>query len=243
MGLLSGLLGRQKPKTAEELAADVSANNKIAEELAAKPSYKVTNIHDSQGFDGGWSQESVGQDINMQTDRKGRQFFTTDSSGDPQSVYMQNPHNGKWFGNYGKGGMGTGNTGISLGQVQATPAASPGGGGEKKKKPRPDPNKDIRPSPTPGKYPTGPADTGTILGDTYDHMYDWRPISSNGQGGTQPMNPLVDPNAWLHQVDPKWGQINDPGIYVNPAIQQGMLAANQSAQTGSMSMNPYSLLG
>ncbi len=230
MGLLSGLLGGPEPKTAEELEAQSEANNLKASEMAAGPSYKVTDVHDSVGFDGGWRHDSVGQDINMQTDRKGRQFFRTDNTGDPQSIWMKG-RDGKWFGNYGQGGMGTGGSGISLGQVQAAPAVVA-----------------AAPTPPPTPKPTivgatdtpieDPATTASIMGDTYDTMLDWRPISSDGQGGTQTMNPLVDPNAWLHQIDPQYQQYNDPGRYISPQME-GLLAPIQ----GSVSQNPYSLLG
>jgi predicted RNA-binding protein YlxR (DUF448 family) len=110
-------------------------------------------------------------------------------------------------------------------------------------------------------------------------MMDWRPISSDGNGGTQPMNPLVDPKNWLVNIDPKHQETRDMGIYVNPAIaaqqqaqqqamasqamqqqaqqqamqqqamaqasaiqQQGMLSQS-GMPTGTMSHNPYSLLG
>jgi hypothetical protein len=128
--------------------------------------------------------------------------------------------------------------------VAVTGPTDPGGGGTPKPKPKPKPkppggpNPDIKPSPIPGITPTGPADTATILGDTYDYMYNWRPVTP-GQG----MNPLVDPNAWLHQVDPKWQRIRDPGIYVNPAINVGMMPQQARATNATMSRNTYSLLG
>ena len=43
-----------------------------------------------------------------------------------------------------------------------------------------------------------PLTTDQILGSTKGDMMDWRPTSSNGQGGVQTMNPLVDPNKWMY---------------------------------------------
>jgi hypothetical protein len=128
-----------------------------------------------------------------------------------------------------------------------TPQAAPSGGGGGGKKPK-KPKKPIISDP--GHIPPGGGKTTPdIMGDTWDNMMDWRPISSDGNGGTQPMNPTVDPRHWLHGVDPKYQETRDMGIYVNPAIaqqqamaQQGMLA--QSAMpTHTTSTNPYSLLG
>ena len=84
-----------------------------------------------------------------------------------------------------------------------------------------------------------PGTTRTIMGDTYDAGIDWRPISSDGQGGIQQENPLVTQANWMHQVNPYYQNYYDPGIYVNPQLNQGML----SYQSPTTSNNPYSLLG
>ncbi len=82
-----------------------------------------------------------------------------------------------------------------------------------------------------------PGTTASIMGDTYSAGIDWRPISSDGQGGIQQENPLVTQGNWMHQVNPYYQQYNDPGIYVT---NQGLLSSNPQSST---SYNPYSLLG
>ncbi len=103
----------------------------------------------------------------------------------------------------------------------------PGGGGDPNPKPKPDPK-----PPGEGDISDPGVNTEDILGDTYDHMYNWNPISSDGQGGTQPTNPLVDPNNWLHQTVPQ--PIVDPGTYINPNIPGNQ--AQSSQQQASMPM-------
>ena len=153
--------------------------------------------------------------------------------GDISDKFMWNEKTGDYRSNGG------GSMSISeIPQMQAAAAPSGGGGGGKPPpKKKPDWREDIR---DPVNMPGPGATTGDIMGDTYDNMMNWQPISSDGQGGVQPMNPLVDPNAWLHQVDPKFQQYNNPGVYVSPGVT-GMLNGQQSYS--SQSSNPYSLLG
>ena len=127
---------------------------------------------------------------------------------------------------------------MKIGDIPQAQAAAPSGGGRPNppSKKKPDWRDDVR---DPVNMPGPGATTGDIMGDTYDNMMNWQPISSDGQGGVQGMNPLVDPNAWLHQVDPQYQQYNNPGIYVNPGVA-GMLNGQPQA---TQSSNPYSLLG
>jgi len=156
--------------------------------------------------------------------------FSTGS--DPANQYRLRESDGLYYGNYGQGGGGTGG-GISMGLAAAPePVAAPTAAPTAPPTPKPT---IVGATDTPIE---DPATTASILGDTYDKMLDWRPISRDGQGGTQTMNPLVDPNAWLTQIDPQYQQYNDPGRYVSPRMA-GLLEPIQ----GSVSQNPYSLLG
>jgi len=75
--------------------------------------------------------------------------------------------------------------------------------------------------------------TADILGDTYASMTGFSPVTPG-----QVVNPLVNANNWLTQVNPAMQvAYNDPGIYVNPQV--GMLQDSWS----NTSTNPYSLLG
>lgn len=77
--------------------------------------------------------------------------------------------------------------------------ASGGGGGIVPKANNDKPAPVVKPVQVYDKKFTAPLTTNQILGDTKQTMLDWRPISSNGNGGVQQMNPLVDPNSWLYQ--------------------------------------------
>lgn len=162
--------------------------------------------------------------------RDGSNGFSTDTTGDPSSIFKWNEKTGDYRSN--GGGI------MSIAEIpQAQAAAAPsGGGGKPPPKKKPDWRDDVR---DPVNMPGPGVTTGDIMGDTYDNMMNWQPISSDGQGGIQGMNPLVDPNAWLHQVDPQYQQYNNPGIYVNPGVA-GMLNGQPQA---TQSSNPYSLLG
>ena len=52
------------------------------------------------------------------------------------------------------------------------------------------------------------------MGNTYDNMMDWRPVSRGMNGGTQTMNPLVDPNAWIYQINPQYTVPKPVGTYI-----------------------------
>lgn len=83
--------------------------------------------------------------------------------------------------------------------------------------------------------------TPQMMGDTYDKMMDWRPISSDGSGGVQKMNPLADPGQFIHMANPAHQATKPVGTYINPNIQpQGLLVATPQFKK---SQNPYSLLG
>ena len=172
------------PISPEDKAAMEAANNATATEMANKDKYYVTSIGGSSGSGG---VPGLGTSIpNMSDDGLS---FTVGGGAGNAGTYTYNPQTG----NYHDHG---GNI-ISLGKAEAQ-APTSGGGGGGNKKPTPETTKPT----VPGAH--GPADSETILGDTYDHMFDWEPISSDGEGGTQEMNPLVDPNAWFHEIDPKY---------------------------------------
>ena len=118
----------------------------------------------------------------------------------------------------------------------AAPSGGGGGGGGTPDKPKADWRDDVRPTTQPTA--ANGATVQDIMGNTYDNMVNWTPISSDGQGGTQHINPLVDPLAWMAQPNPAHQvAFNDPGVYVNPQVG-GILTDLQK-----QSQNPYSLLG
>jgi len=228
--MASSIMGKSEPKTAEELEAMAKANAAtVGEYQGTTPgrSY-VTDLHGSKGMKNSFAANGdTGYNVREMGD--GRMGFSTGS--DPANQYRLRESDGLYYGNYGQGGGGTGG-GISMGLAAAPePVAAPTA-----------PTAPPTPKPTiVGATDTpieDPATTASIMGDTYDTMLDWRPISSDGQGGTQTMNPLVDPNAWLHQIDPQYQQYNAPGRYISQQME-GLLAPIQ----GSVSQNPYSLLG
>ena len=117
---------------------------------------------------------------------------------------------------------------MNIAEIPTVAAAPSGGGGSSA--PSSDWRDSVRktdnaPSTEQGKT------TADILGDTYETMTAYTP-----QVGA--LNPLVDPNNWMTQVNPAYQvAYNDPGVYVNPQAT-GMLESFSKT-----SNNPYSLLG
>jgi len=192
-----GLLSKNPGITPEEEAAMQAANNAKAGEMAAAQqdnSYMVTELHGGTGK----SDELQGSSIDMKTDKKGRQYFTSNDSGDPSSVFYYNDHTGMWSSH--------GGSSYSIGQAHKQAPTESGGGGKpppKKKKP---PTDTMPPAwnPPPGTDPDR-SGTNQSLGDqNVESMLGYEPISSDGEGGTQNLNPLADANNWLHIEDPKY---------------------------------------
>ncbi len=75
----------------------------------------------------------------------------------------------------------------------------------------------------PGKivYPQGKViDTGPVGGYAQNNqpMYNYYPVTQGQQ-----LNPLVDPNNWLQNPDPRYGLLNSAGLYVNNPQPIGVL--------------------
>jgi hypothetical protein len=183
------------PPTEEEMAATKATNNATATEMANKDQYYVTSTGNSSGS-GAVPQEGM-QIHNMSDD--GLSFMGVSGHGNP-SPYTYNPQTGMY---HQEGG-----NAVSLGQVETQTQAptSSGGGGGKPPPKKPGPGDDKPPpwNPPPG---TDPDQSGTnqSLGDqNVESMLGYEPISSDGEGGTQNLNPLADANNWLHIEDPKY---------------------------------------
>ena len=150
--------------------------------------------------------------------RDGRNGFSTGDN-----------HNQQFFWNEKTGDYRSHGGGIASIAEMPTMAAAPSGGGGSST-PSSDWRDSVRktdnaPSTEQGKT------TADILGDTYETMTAYTP-----QVGA--LNPLVDPNNWMTQVNPAYQvAYNDPGVYVNPQAT-GMLESFSKT-----SNNPYSLLG
>ena len=118
---------------------------------------------------------------------------------------------------------------MSIAEMPQAAAAAPSGGGGSPEPASSDWRESVR------KTENAPTEEGAttadILGDTYQSMTSYTP-----QVGA--LNPLVDPNQWVTQVNPAHQvAYNDPGAYINPQAT-GMLES--FSQTSN---NPYSLLG
>ena len=147
---------------------------------------------------------------------------------DMSDEYKFNDITGKWHSHGG---------GIMTVRDMPARAAAPSGGGGGRPAPaaparewrdevRPTANQEIMEE-------AGGVTTEDILGDTYAAMTGYTPVTPG-----QVVNPLVDANNWVTQVNPgNQRAYNDPGIYVNPQV--GMLQDSWS----NTSTNPYSLLG
>jgi hypothetical protein len=171
--------------------------------------------------------ENIGSNVETYTLGNGRRGF----QGSDGTTYYLNEDNGRWESSTRAADY------YNLGSVASPAAPGVEGAGLIAAA---NPNKDYMPTPTPGTEDAGPVGTPEITGG-YEQMIDWRPISSDGSGGIQQMNSLVDPGNWVNQINPQWQAINDPGIYVNPNLPQGMLQDDE--EIVQMSSNPYSLLG
>jgi len=99
--------------------------------------------------------------------------------------------------------------------VAAKPSGGGGGGGEKKA-PQKDPGKVIYPQGQGPVLDTNPGGGGYAA---------WQAPMSNYQPIThgQHLNPLVDPNQWMHTPNPQHGILNNPGLYVSNPQPIGVL--------------------
>jgi len=154
--------------------------------------------------------------------RDGSNGFRINDTGDPSSIYKWNEKTGDYRSNGG-----------GIARLAEIPSPAPSGGGGGRSAPSAAPARDWRDEvrPTENAPTEEGATTEDILGDTYAAMTEFQPQVGH-------LNPLVDPNQWMTQVNPAM-QTNyvDPGVYVNPQI--GMLQDSWS----NTSTNPYSLLG
>jgi len=101
---------------------------------------------------------------------------------------------------------------IRLGAAEAPKAEGGGGSGEP-----------AAPARQPGEivYPQGEViDTGPVGGYVQNNqpMYNYYPVTQGQQ-----LNPLVDPNNWLQNPDPRYGLLNSAGLYVNNPQPIGVL--------------------
>ena len=153
--------------------------------------------------------------------RDGSNGFRINDSGDPSSIFKWNEKTGDYRSN--GGGI------ANIAEIPTMAAASSSGGGGSSAQAPSDWRESVRKT---DNAPTEEgATTADILGDTYESMTSYTP-----QVGA--LNPLVDPNQWMTQVNPAYQvAYTDPGVYVNPQAT-GMLES--FSQTSN---NPYSLLG
>jgi len=160
----------------------------------------------------------------IQTDRKGNRYIRDPHGG---SDYRFNERTGAWHAGGGK----------TLMLTEAKAPEAPSGGASAPAAPA---NEDWRKSvrPTVNQL-SDPVDTSGQMGDTYDNMMAWSPISSDGQGGIQQMNPLVDPNTWGHNTPTQHQGVPTPGVYTNGNIY-GML---DQPLIQNKKQNPYSMIG
>ena len=158
---------------------------------------------------------NVGQRItDIRTGRKGHKQFT-DSQGN--SWREKKKGSGEFFMTSGQGG---GSDGGGMGYQapikirfgsfddKKTEAARTGGG---------------QPSPGPGAVrpndPVTGVPTSNIVGQGPLTMANFSPVSIDpATGQPQHLNPLVDTNNWMHQTNPNFQVVQDPGTYVAPGI-------------------------
>jgi len=160
----------------------------------------------------------------IRNDRKGNRYIA-----DPHGAgdYKFNERTGAW--------MAPGGKTLMLTEATAPPAAEASGGQAAAPV-----NEDWRKSVRPTVNQLGdPVDTSGQMGDTYDKMTAWRPISSDGQGGVQNMNPLANPNNWLHNTPAEHQAVPNPGVYVN----NGIYSMLDQPVIQDKKRNPYSMIG
>ena len=127
-------------------------------------------------------------------------------TGDPSSIYKWNERTG----DYRSHGGGI----LSVGTVPALAESGSGGGGGEEP---------ARQSTGSVVYPDG---SGEILDTNPTGGYaSWQQQMANYYPTTpnQALNPLVDPNQWMHTPNPAYGILNNPGVYVNNPQPIGVL--------------------
>ena len=145
---------------------------------------------------GNLSNMAPGTEIMM--NRDGSNGFRLNDSGDPSSIFKWNEKTGDY--RSGQGGI------ARIAEIpQAAVAESGGGGGSEE------------PARQGGEviYPNGQGevmDTGPTGGyaNWQDPMFNYQPITHG-----QHLNPLADPNQWVHTPEQQMGLLNNPGIYSN----------------------------
>ena len=154
--------------------------------------------------------------------RDGSNGFRMSDTSDPSSIYNWNEKTGDYRSNGG---------GIArIAEMPRAEAPGPIGPEVINRPASSDWRNEVRPTANQPTQDQGKT-TADILGE----------LSPGGRTYTPQvgaLNPLVDPNNWMTQVNPAHQvAYNDPGIYVNPQV--GMLQDSWS----NTSTNPYSLLG
>ena len=212
MGLLTS---GPDPLSADELAAMQATQDAQAQAMSEQKQVTLTGATNlgsgsydigGEGYGSGnggnsYDDISVGQTYTVQTNKDGREYI--DIGGAPA---YYNESKGVWegSGHDSAGGNKSGST-FSTGSVTAAPTSSGGGGG--KPPPKKKPPTDTMPpawNPPPGTDPDR-SGTNQSLGDqNVESMLGYKPTSSDGEGGTQNLNPLADANNWLHIEDPKY---------------------------------------
>ena len=185
-----------KPKTEEELAAMKAKNNEAAQAFSDRQRVVVGGQALGQG---------TGDRITLSED--GQSFLSGYTGSGNRGKFTFNPITGRYHNDGGDI--------VDLGQIaQQVQAESEGGGGQ---------------VPTPTNPVVGQdemIDPGSTTEDVvggYQNMMNWSPISQQiGGGGIQGMNPLADPNNWMHQLTPQ--PVRSPGRYIGQGI--GLLQQN-----------------
>lgn len=141
--------------------------------------------------------------------RDGSNGFSTDTTGDPSSIFNWNEKTGDYRSN-GGGIMSI----AEIPQAQAAAAEEPDKGPKKKKKKKP---KDKVVYPGGKTIDTNPGGGYGSWQDRID-MGNYQPVTPNTH-----LNPLVDAGNWMYTPDPQYGVINNPGIYVNNPKPKGLI--------------------
>ena len=184
-----------KPKTDEELESMRAKNNEAAQALSDRQKMIVVG--------GQALGQGTGDKVTMSED--GLSFMSDYIGAGNRGKFTFNPITGRYHNDGGDI--------VDLGQFAQQVQAESGSG----QAPPPAPT-------TAGKDEViDPGSTTEDIVGGYQNMMNWSPMSQQiGGGGIQGMNPLADPNNWMHQLQPQ--PVYSPGRYQGQGI--GLLQQN-----------------
>lgn len=192
----------------------------------------IESIGDMHGSDNSQI-HNLGQRItDIRTGRKGHKQF---QDGQGHTWREKVKGSGEFFMVSGQGGGGGGGDGGGGGVGYQAPIKIRFGSFDDKK-PKAARTGGGKPSPGPGTVrPNDPVTglpTSGIVGQGPLTMANFTPVSIDpATGQPQHLNPLVDTDNWLHQTNPNFQVVQDPGTYVAP----GVLAYLQEITSGGNS--------